>query len=118
MKDRLEKPRSFSRRSVLSAGAAGIVAIPLASLSIRGAKAQNLDLPELTVDDPSAKALAYHVDAAAVDTATHANFVAGSNCANCQLYTGGEAELGPCSIFPGKLVRAEGWCRTWVQKAG
>ncbi len=114
-----KSPRStFSRRTVLQAGAGSVVAIPLMAIGSRSARAQTLDLPELTPDDPAAKALAYYEDAADVDVSVHANFVAGSNCANCQLFTGGDAELGPCSIFPGKLVKAKGWCRTWIQKAG
>lgn len=107
-----------SRRTLIQAGVCGAAAIPLAALTIRNARAETLDLPALTTDDPSAQALAYHEDAANVDTAVHANFVAGSDCGNCQLYTGGDAVSGPCSIIPGKLVKAKGWCRTWVQKAG
>ena len=67
------------------------------------------DLPELTVDDPTAVALGYVLESA----------TDGQNCANCQLYTGEDgAELGPCAIFPGKSVRAAGWCKSWVVKAG
>ena len=34
-------------------------------------------------------------------------------------YTGkaGSAE-GPCNIFPGKNVKAQGWCKVWVLKPG
>ena len=43
--------------------------------------------------------------------------VEGQNCANCTLYTGAEGEeLGPCPLFPGMAVHAEGHCSAWVAK--
>lgn len=40
------------------------------------------------------------------------------NCGNCTLYTGAEGEaMGPCPLFPGAAVAAEGWCSAWVPKA-
>jgi hypothetical protein len=72
---------------------------------------------ELTEDDPVAMALKYHKDASAVDPSVRANTEA--FCYNCNLFQGKEGEeLGPCAIFPGKLVRANGWCASWVQKTG
>ena len=65
------------------------------------------DLPELDVADPTATALGYVAESA----------TDGQTCANCQLYTGEDgADLGPCAIFPGKGVRAGGWCKSWVVK--
>ena len=45
-----------------------------------------------------------------------AHFVAGSACANCQLYQGkpGDAS-GDCPIFH-KLVSAKGWCNSYVRR--
>ena len=41
----------------------------------------------------------------------------GETCANCQLYHGEEgAETGPCDIFSGNLVSANGWCMSWLEK--
>lgn len=112
--------KELTRRHVLKAGVTGVMAIPLAAVvGSRRAQAQNLELPKLAEDDASAVALGYVHDAGAVDKSANANFVAGSTCANCQLYTGApDTEWGPCSIFPGKLVAADGWCRTWIKKAG
>lgn len=60
-------------------------------------------------NDPQAKALSY------VHESPNANTV----CANCQLYTGAaNTAWGPCAIFPGKEVAADGWCSAWVKKAG
>lgn len=102
-----------SRRGFVK-GALGVVAaVPLAAvLRGRDAIADN-HLPKLSEDDPQAQALSYVHDASASDKAGE-----GQNCASCQLYTGGDAEWGPCSIFPGKAVSAKGWCATWVQRAG
>lgn len=74
-------------------------------------------LPMLDEADAVAAALGYVADAARVDTTTHANFIAGSHCANCNLYSGAAgADAGPCSLFPGKRVAAAGWCASWVAK--
>ena len=75
------------------------------------------DMPKVDPADAQAKALGYAHDAASVDTAKYANFVAGSNCSNCQLYLGGD-EWGGCGIFPGKQVAAQGWCSAYAKKAG
>jgi hypothetical protein len=35
------------------------------------------------------------------------------------LYTGKPKDAsGPCSLFAGKHVTANGWCSAWVKKAG
>jgi hypothetical protein len=72
------------------------------------------DLPNIDPAGPQAAALAYTEDASGV---THANFVAGSTCANCMQYQGGDAR-GKCNIFPGVSVNADGWCTVWVKKPG
>jgi len=112
--------KELTRRDVLKAGLTGVVAIPLAAVvGSRRATAQNLELPKLAEDDPAANALGYRHDVASVDKAANPTFVEGSVCRNCQLYTGTpDTEWGPCSIFPGKLVNGDGWCRTWIKKAG
>ncbi|MEM7763922.1 MAG: high-potential iron-sulfur protein [Pseudomonadota bacterium] len=106
------KSSTTSRRGFVK-GAMGVVAaVPVAAvLRGRDALAEG-DLPKVTEDDPQAVALGYKHSAA--DTAAPE----GQNCANCQLYSGGDAEWGPCAIFPGKAVSAKGWCVTWAQRAG
>jgi hypothetical protein len=73
---------------------------------------QRANLPPVTADDPTAKALKY------VDDASKASVTqAGSKCANCANYQGaaGSAERG-CLLFPGKGVKATGWCSGWTAK--
>jgi len=74
-------------------------------------------LPKLTEDDAAASALGYRHNASDVDTAKYPNFQAGQQCRNCTLFEGGDAAWGPCSIFPGKRVNANGWCATYAPKA-
>ncbi len=92
------------RKLLLNAGKATL-AIPLVVLVRQAAHAT--DLPELELTDSTGQALGY-IRESEVDDQT---------CANCQLYTGVEGEdLGPCALFPGKSVRAAGWCKSWIQK--
>ncbi|MBA1147617.1 high-potential iron-sulfur protein [Ectothiorhodospiraceae bacterium WFHF3C12] len=103
-----------SRRNLLRAGIATAVAVPFARLALDGS-AHAQDLPKLALDDPQAKALQYVHDASKAGDARQE----GADCANCQLYQGGaDSEWGKCSIFPGKLVNAQGWCTAWAPKAG
>ena len=73
-------------------------------------------LPKLTEDDEAAAALGYRNNAADVDTARYPNFQAGQQCRNCTLFEGGDSEWGPCPIFLGKRVNANGWCATYAPK--
>ncbi|MBT8143396.1 MAG: high-potential iron-sulfur protein [Gammaproteobacteria bacterium] len=67
---------------------------------------------ELSEDDPTAQALGYRIDASQVDDDLYKS---GSSCANCMQYQGEDA-TGVCPLFPGKTVRAAGWCKAWVKK--
>jgi hypothetical protein len=98
---------NITRRNLLGLTASAIVAGPTIALSSGLAFAS--DEPRLDPSDAQAKALAY----------MHQSEQSGSNCANCQLYSGGaDADWGPCAIFPGKQVAAAGWCSAWVKRAG
>jgi hypothetical protein len=91
---------------------AGLAAVALTSPA---ALVHAADLPQADPESAQAKALGYVHDAATVDTAKYANFVAGSQCDNCVLYQGGE-EWGGCGIFPGQVVNAKGWCSAYAKK--
>lgn len=101
------------RRSLLKFAATGIVAIPVSGLLLnRTAMAE--DLPHLSEDDPTAKALHYVNDAT---TSTNPKYVKGHMCKNCNLVKGDQGEWRGCSIFPGKAVHQNGWCMAWVGRA-
>lgn len=75
-------------------------------------------MPKLSEDDPQAKTLSYVHEAASVDSASQPRYKSGQVCANCALFQAkGDDEWGGCSIFPGKLVKASGWCSVYAPKA-
>ncbi len=100
-----------SRRRFIKLTAIGLAAAPFANALLSGT-ARAADL--ISEADPQASALGYKADATKAEKRTDAT----AHCANCGLYTGkaGDAS-GPCAIFQGKLVAANGWCTAWVKKA-
>lgn len=75
------------------------------------------DLPHLSQTDPTAAALGYQESAKTVDAKQSPTYQAGQSCSGClQLQGTAGQPWRPCTIFPGKLVNANGWCRVWVKK--
>jgi hypothetical protein len=67
--------------------------------------------------DAQAVSLGYVADTAKADQKKYPNHTKDQKCSNCLLYTGKAGEAtGPCSLFAGKHVTANGWCGTWVKK--
>jgi hypothetical protein len=98
----------LSRRRLLQKLALGASLGPVAASRLSTALAA--DAPLLSPDAKEAKAVKYVEDAAKADGATP-----GSTCANCALYQGASgATQGACQIFPGKQVKAAGWCASWA----
>ena len=98
---------SLSRRRLLRRLALGASVAPLVASALRPTLAA---APLLSVDAPQAKAVKY------VENARDAQGAgAGNNCANCGLYQGPNGSTqGPCQLFPGKEVKAAGWCSSWA----
>lgn len=71
------------------------------------------EVPHLAENDATARALAYVEDATKTQDA---RFKPGQRCAGCQLYSGGPDGYGPCQLFPGKAVSADGWCSSYMPK--
>ena len=99
---------TLSRRKLLTRLALGVGLAPLAAVTVRPALAA--ESPLLPVSAPEAKAVTYVEVAAQAKEAPP-----GSSCANCALYQGayGSAQ-GLCQLFPGKDVKAAGWCSSWA----
>jgi hypothetical protein len=99
---------TLSRRRLLQRLAVSAAGIPLAAAVMRRALAASA--PLLSVNAPEAKAVKY------VENAKDAaGAAAGRTCANCGLYQGPEGSAqGPCQLFPGKEVKASGWCSSWA----
>lgn len=108
------KRNPLSRRDFLKAAAAAAAALGLPAAGVAHAAA----LPEVSATDPTAQSLGYVASTAKLDPAKEPVFKKGSTCANCALYQAAEEQngLAPCAIFPGKSVRAAGWCRAWAAK--
>jgi hypothetical protein len=99
----------LSRRRLLQRLALGVSLAPVAAGALRAAFAA-APAPLLAVSSAEAKAVKYVEDAKDAKGAT-----AGSNCANCGLYQGANGSTqGPCQLFPGKDVKAAGWCSSWA----
>jgi hypothetical protein len=97
------------RRRLLKNVALGMALMPLAAAPLTGVAAE---LPLVTADDPTAKALKYVTDASKA-----ADAKPGSKCANCNFYQGaGGSKQGGCLLFPGKAVESAGWCSSWTAK--
>lgn len=104
-----------SRRRFLKIAVAGAAAAPMVGMLLPrlGFAA---DLPHLSPTDPTAAALHYTEDA--TTAAANPTYKAGSECANCQFYSGAAADqYGPCQLFAGKAVHSKGWCASWSKKA-
>jgi len=99
-----------SRRRLLKRVSLGVALVPIAGATLRTAWAA--DMPLVATDDPTAKALKYVPDASKASDAKP-----GSKCANCKLYQGAaNSSEGGCLLFPGKAVKASGWCSSWTTK--
>ena len=103
-----------ARRRFLKLAAAGMAALPFCGgCFARRARAQE----RVEEDEELAQQLGYKHDAAQVDPNEWPDYQEGHICANCQLYHGAEGdEWGPCDIFGGMLVNANGWCLSWIER--
>jgi hypothetical protein len=94
-----------------------LLATPIGLCAVRGpgalAAAPRTPLDE---QDATAKALGYRQDARSVDAQAYPAWRRGQSCSTCALVEFGTARLRGCSLFPGKLVAAGGWCSGWQQR--
>jgi hypothetical protein len=99
-----------SRRRFIKLTAIGLATAPFANALLSGTAGAAEMVSET---DPQATALGYKADATKAEKRTDATAM----CSNCNFYSGkaGEAS-GPCALFQGKLVAANGWCTAWAKK--
>lgn len=79
------------------------------------------DMPKLEESDAMAQALGYKHDASDVNLEQFPSRgepgAADEFCHNCIHYQAPpEQQWAPCTIFPGKLVNADGWCSAWAAR--
>lgn len=113
-----DNPKSNSRRDAVKMMLGGLAAVPLVKL-VGLAAAQAAELPKVDpATDATAIALKYVHDATQADRAA-ANRPGlppeEQDCLNCQ-FVQGDGEWVGCTLFPGKLVAAKGWCMSWTPK--
>ena len=106
---------TINRRNFIRLTVCTSVAVPFIGGSLAHAGGH---LPKLEESDPQATGLGYKHDTTQVDAAKFAQHNPEQKCLNCSLYTGKDGDAwGPCAIFPGKEVAAEGWCSAYNPKA-
>jgi hypothetical protein len=106
--------QKLPRRALLKGALAGLAAIPVVAAVTRAEAAA----PALDANDPQAKALGYVVDTTKVDAKSNPTHKPEQKCANCVQYQGKAADAqAPCTIFAGKLVNGNGWCKVYAKKA-
>jgi hypothetical protein len=100
--------RQAAASLMAAAGAvAGVLVLPVSRSRAEEA--------HLSPADPKARAVGYLEDAAQVDARQYPAFARGQTCENClQLQGAAGAPYRPCTLFPGKLVAAAGWCSGWT----
>ncbi|MEO7013433.1 MAG: high-potential iron-sulfur protein [Dokdonella sp.] len=103
--------RQFLQLAVFGAGAAAMSTLLIG-------KARAADLPHLTLDDATARALGYVEDSTTVDADKFPNHKPDQACLACQQYRGAAgSEYGPCTLFTGKAVHFKGWCAGFLAKS-
>jgi len=89
-------------------------AVPLLPM-LGASRAIASDLPPLTLENATAKALNY---VETTEGLSHPSFKPNSRCDNCQFAPGAAVkERMPCTLFAGFSVAAAGWCSAWALKA-
>ena len=115
-----------SRRNFLKVSGLGLIgaaALGKLTLSSASAEAQAAKkLPLVAETDPMAKTLGYNADATKVDTKKWPKRAQADGktqfCRTCILFNGAKPTTekeGPCSLFAGKNVSANGWCNSWAK---
>jgi len=97
--------KDMNRRKFNKLLGASVVGVPLSGL-IAQLPSHADDLPMVDPEAANAVALQY----------TNASEKDGMVCGSCSLFQGGDAEKGPCPLFPGANVSALGWCSAYVPK--
>src|ERR1700761_3755230 len=91
--------RAFVQRCLLGTALTGL------ALTGGEAEAAAADAPLVSPGDAAAKKVKY------IEDASKSKEAAGNKCATCGFYQGpNNSKQGPCQIFPGKQVKADGWC--------
>jgi High potential iron-sulfur protein len=101
----------ISRRAwLLSLGLLAAAGLP------RRAAAANASRTLLDEKEPAAVKIGYVANSRKVDPAANPGFKRSHTCATCAYIEFGTARQRGCSLVPGRLVEAGGWCKLWKLK--
>ncbi len=111
--------KTLNRRSFLQFASASAVGLAVVIPALHAAApAAAATLPNLELDNPTAKALGYVEDATKVDKVKYPKHTPDQICATCALMQGDVKNVrNPCVLFPGKSVATKGWCASFAKKA-
>ena len=116
--------KTLNRRSFLQFASASAIGLAVVIPALHGPAlhaaepAAAATLPNLELDNPTAKALGYVEDATKVDKVKYPKHTPDQICATCSLMRGDAKNArNPCILFPGKSVATKGWCASFAQKA-
>lgn len=105
--------KNFERRTLLKGIGSAAIVLPFTRLLVIGDTVTADELPKVDEKSSMAISLNYLHDASQSTARKDESAI----CDNCALYSGdGGNEWGNCSIFPGKVVNANGWCSAWVPR--
>jgi hypothetical protein len=105
--------KKFPRRALLKGALAGLAAIPIVAIATRAEAAA----AKVDPNDAQAKSLGYIVDTTKVDAKANPMHKPEQKCSSCVQYQGKATDAAaPCTIFAGKLVEGNGWCKVWAKK--
>ncbi len=111
----MQSSTNLNRRSFMQIATVSVVGLALVAPAFKAAAA---DLPNLELDNPTAKALGYVEDTTKVDAAKYPNHKPDQICSGCALWQGDAKNArNPCALFPGKSVANKGWCASFAKKA-
>jgi hypothetical protein len=102
----MNEPSNPARRALLQQAATGLSLTCLSLAAVAPARGAAALL--VSEQDPAAKAVHYVDDARRAKGAQ-----SGAECSNCSIYSAAGETQGGCTLFPGKLVKAAGWCSSW-----
>lgn len=100
--------KSLPRRTLLHT-----IGLALAAGATRRTTAGEPPRKLLEESEPAARAISYEDDAKTVNAATNPTYRRGQSCTTCAFIEIGTAPRRGCSVVPGRLVNAAGWCKVW-----
>jgi hypothetical protein len=73
---------------------------------------------KLNPADPYARSMGFRLNTEEVDQAKYPRHTVEQHCQVCQLWNGGDKEVGNCSFFDSAITPKNGWCKNFkVKKA-